>query len=61
MESETAASEFMLSNATQRMLDMKTNVGLVRHKTRETSNSAELAQNRVDYTSEDMEQTKRVT
>ncbi|KAK3517857.1 hypothetical protein QTP70_021002 [Hemibagrus guttatus] len=59
VESETASSEFMLSNATQRLLELKTNVDEVRQKTREISNSAELAESRADYSSEDTEQTKR--
>ncbi|KAF4079579.1 hypothetical protein AMELA_G00179560 [Ameiurus melas] len=59
VDSEMGVSELMLSNATRRLLDLKRNEGAVRQKTRETSNSAELAQNKADYTSEDTEQTKR--
>lgn len=61
MESETAKSEFMLSNATQRLLGLERDVGAVRQKTWETSNSAELAQNQAEHASEETEQAKRVT
>lgn len=61
VDSEMGMSELMLSNATRRLLDLKRNEGALRQKTRETSNSAELAQNKADYTSEDTEQTERVT
>ncbi|XP_027009679.1 laminin subunit beta-1b [Tachysurus fulvidraco] len=59
VESETVESEFMLSNATQRLLELKTNVDAVRQKTQDISNKAELAESKADDSTEDTEQTKR--
>ncbi|XP_072530267.1 laminin subunit beta-1b isoform X3 [Salminus brasiliensis] len=60
VESETAASEFKLSNSTQRLLDLDSEVRAVREKTLETFNSADVTQRKTDYISEDTQQTKRM-
>ncbi|XP_017552430.1 laminin subunit beta-1b [Pygocentrus nattereri] len=59
VESETAASEFKLSDSTQRLLDLEKGVRVVREKTLETSNTAEVTKRQTDYISEDTAQTKR--
>lgn len=61
VESETVAAEFKLSNATQRLLDLETDVRAAREKTLQASSIADATRRKTDYISEDTAQTKRVT
>ncbi|KAI4874656.1 hypothetical protein NFI96_031149 [Prochilodus magdalenae] len=59
VESETAESEFKLSNSTQRLLDMERGVRAVKEKTGNTASSVANTMRTTDYISEDTAQTKR--
>ncbi|KAI5617765.1 laminin, beta 1b precursor, partial [Silurus asotus] len=59
VESKTVASEFMLSNTTHRLLDLEKNVVAVEQKTQESFDSAQSAENKADYVSDNTDQTKR--
>lgn len=60
VESETADSEFKLSNATQRLLQLEKDVALLKEKALNTSTTAETTERNADSASEMAEQIKKV-
>ncbi|MCI4381846.1 hypothetical protein PGIGA_G00256700 [Pangasianodon gigas] len=59
VESETADSEFKLSNATQRLLQLEKDVALLKEKALNTSTTAEMTERDTDSVSELAEQIKK--
>lgn len=60
VESETADSEFKLSNATQRLLQLEKDVVLLKEKALKTSTTAETTERDTDSVNELAEQIKKV-
>lgn len=60
VESETADSEFKLSNATQRLLQLEKDVALLKQKALNTSTTTEMTESVTDSVSELAEEIKKV-
>lgn len=60
VESETADSEFKLSNATQRLLQLEKDVALLKEKALNTATTVEMTEKDTDSATELAEQIKKV-